>query len=34
MDVQTPVIPRLDLIRVEEVMHAGLIGCDPRLRCR
>ena len=29
MDVQTPVIPRLDLIRVEEVMHAGLIGCDP-----
>ena len=30
MDVQTPVIPRLDLIRVEEVMHAGLIGCDPR----
>jgi len=29
MDVQTPMIPRLDLIPVEDVMHAGLIGCDP-----
>ncbi len=29
MDVQSPMIPRLDLIPVEEAMHAGLIGCDP-----
>jgi hypothetical protein len=22
-------LPRIDQIRVDEVMHAGLIGCDP-----
>jgi CBS domain-containing protein len=26
---QIPTLPRLDRIRVEDVMHAGLIGCDP-----
>ena len=26
---QIPTLPRLDRIRVENVMHAGLIGCDP-----
>ena len=29
MDTPTPLTPRLDLIRVEDVMHAGLVGCDP-----
>jgi CBS domain-containing protein len=26
---QIPTLPRLDRIGVEDVMHAGLIGCDP-----
>ena len=29
MTTDTPLLPRLDLIRVEDAMHAGLIGCDP-----
>lgn len=29
MDTPTPLLPRLDLIPVEQVMHAGLVGCDP-----
>lgn len=29
MNTETPILPRLDLIRVEDVMHAGFIGCDP-----
>jgi CBS domain-containing protein len=29
MNPSTPIIPRLDLMRAEDVMHAGLVGCDP-----
>jgi CBS domain-containing protein len=29
MDTPTPLLPRLDLVRVEDVMHPGLVGCDP-----
>jgi len=29
MNPSTPIVPRLDLMRVEDVMHAGLVGCDP-----
>jgi CBS domain-containing protein len=29
MDTPTPLTPRLDLVRVADVMHAGLVGCDP-----
>jgi len=24
-----PMLPRLDLFRVENAMHAGLVACDP-----
>lgn len=29
MNLSTSIVPRLDLMRVEDVMHAGLVGCDP-----
>jgi CBS domain-containing protein len=29
MTTPTPTFPRLDLVRVEDVMHPGLIVCDP-----
>jgi CBS domain-containing protein len=29
MNLSTSIVPRLDLMRVENVMHAGLVGCDP-----
>jgi len=29
MNPSAPIIPRLDLMRVEDVMHSGLVGCDP-----
>jgi CBS domain-containing protein len=29
MDKLTPLLPRLDLVPVRDVMHAGLVGCDP-----
>jgi CBS domain-containing protein len=29
MNPSTPIIARLDLMSVEDVMHVGLVGCDP-----
>lgn len=29
MPTDTPMLPRLDLVRVEDVMHTGLVTCDP-----
>ena len=29
MSPSAPIIPRLDLTRVEDVMHTGLVACDP-----
>lgn len=31
MNPSGPIMPRLDLMRVEDVMHAGLVGCDPEV---
>jgi CBS domain-containing protein len=28
MTTATPMLPRLDLVRADDVMHAGLVGCD------
>lgn len=29
MSTVTPLLARLDLVRVEDAMHRGLVGCDP-----